>query len=54
MEIIIAKKSGFCPGVQRAVDTAKKIYGKNVAIFGEIIHNEKVVDEIAALGTKTV
>ena len=54
MEIIIAKKSGFCPGVQRAVDTAKEIYGKNVAIFGEIIHNEKVVDEIAALGTKTV
>lgn len=25
-----------------------------MAIFGEIIHNEKVVDEIAALGTKTV
>ena len=54
MDIIIAKKSGFCPGVQRAVDTAKEIYGENVGILGEIIHNEKVVDEIAALGTKTV
>lgn len=54
MEVIIAKNSGFCPGVKRAVDTAKEIYGENVGILGEIIHNETVVAEISASGTKTV
>ena len=54
MKVILAKNSGFCPGVKRAVDTAKKIYGENVCILGEIIHNENVTDEIKKLGTKIV
>lgn len=54
MEVYIAKNSGFCVGVKRAVDEAKRTYGKNVAILGEIIHNAAVVEDIARLGTKTV
>ena len=54
MQVIIAKNSGFCSGVKRAVETAKTIAGENVSILGEIIHNERVIAEIAALGTKTV
>ncbi|MBR1677229.1 MAG: bifunctional 4-hydroxy-3-methylbut-2-enyl diphosphate reductase/30S ribosomal protein S1 [Clostridia bacterium] len=54
MEVILAKNSGFCPGVKRAVDTAKSVYGKDVCILGEIIHNKTVTSEIAKLGTITV
>ena len=54
MKAILAKNSGFCRGVKRAVDTAKKIYGKGVYILGEIIHNESVVKQIEDLGTTVI
>ncbi len=54
MKVILAKNSGFCMGVRRAVETAKKIYGQGVYILGEIIHNESVTDEIKRLGTKII
>ena len=54
MKVILAKNSGFCMGVRRAVETAKIIYGQGVYILGEIIHNESVTDEIKRLGTKII
>ncbi len=54
MELIIGKYSGFCKGVSRAVDTAKKICGENVYILGELIHNKDVVDSILLTGTKVI
>ena len=54
MEVILAKNSGFCSGVQKAVDTAESIYGDNVYILGELIHNSTVTKKIESLGTKTV
>ncbi len=54
MEIIIAKNGGFCHGVKKAVDTAMNIPAENTYIYGEIIHNPQVVDEITARGIKTV
>lgn len=54
MEVIISKNNGFCKGVSRAVETAKKVFGDNVYILGELIHNEQVVDQIKALGTHIV
>ncbi|MBQ7642287.1 MAG: 4-hydroxy-3-methylbut-2-enyl diphosphate reductase, partial [Clostridia bacterium] len=54
MKVVLAKNDGFCPGVRRAVDTAKKVCGEGVYILGEIIHNEGVVKEIEATGTKTI
>lgn len=57
-QIQLAKHSGFCYGVKRAVDTVKKLKlenpDKNVCIYGELIHNSHVIDELADLGIKTI
>ena len=54
MEVVVAKSGGFCRGVQRAVDTALAIDPKNTYIYGEIIHNREVVEDIARRGIVTV
>jgi 4-hydroxy-3-methylbut-2-enyl diphosphate reductase len=54
MKVVLAKSSGFCMGVKRAVDTAKTVYGKDVYILGEIIHNQTVVSDIKKLGTTII
>ena len=54
MEFVIAKSGGFCRGVQKAVDTAMSIDPQNTYIYGEIIHNKDVVNEITSRGIKTV
>ena len=54
MQVYIAKNSGFCKGVKKAVETAHKICGKGVYILGELIHNESVIKEIENTGTVTV
>ncbi|MBR2341460.1 MAG: bifunctional 4-hydroxy-3-methylbut-2-enyl diphosphate reductase/30S ribosomal protein S1 [Clostridia bacterium] len=54
MEIIVAKSGGFCQGVKKAVDTAMTITPENTYIFGEIIHNPEVVEEITKRGIVTV
>ena len=54
MKVVLAKSSGFCMGVKRAVDTAKTVYGDGVYILGEIIHNDTVVSDIKKLGTTTI
>ncbi len=53
-EIIIAENTGFCMGVKKAVETAKKICGNGVYILGELIHNETVTKEILSTGTKII
>lgn len=56
--IKLAKFAGFCYGVKRAVDTAKKLKSenpnKNVFILGELIHNTDVINELESLGIKTI
>lgn len=56
--IKLAKFAGFCYGVKRAVDTAKKLKAdnpdKNVYILGELIHNTDVINELESLGIKTI
>ena len=54
MKVVLAKNSGFCMGVRRAVDAAKKTFGEGVYILGEIIHNESVTNEIKKLGTRII
>ncbi|MCQ2744460.1 MAG: 4-hydroxy-3-methylbut-2-enyl diphosphate reductase [bacterium] len=56
--IKLAKFAGFCYGVKRAVDTAKKLKSenpnKNVYILGELIHNTDVINELEKLGINTI
>jgi 4-hydroxy-3-methylbut-2-enyl diphosphate reductase len=56
--IKLAKHAGFCYGVKRAVETVKKLKSENpdreVFVLGELIHNTDVINELEALGIKTL
>lgn len=56
--ITLAKYAGFCYGVKRAVETAKKLKAENtdtpVSVLGELIHNTEVIKELEKLGIKTL
>ena len=54
MEIFIAKHSGFCKGVENAVNTALGLETDNAYVLGEIIHNADVVKAIKEKGLKVV
>ena len=56
MEVILAKTSGFCFGVRRAVDTVYEQTEKNDKIYtyGPIIHNEEVVKDLEDKGVKVL
>ena len=52
MRVIVARNAGFCFGVRRAVDLARtevKTRGR-VYTWGKLIHNEAVVQSLAAEG----
>lgn len=54
MSVTVAKSAGFCFGVSRAVNMVNKLIdeGKEVFTLGPIIHNQQMVDELAAKGVK--
>ncbi|MFQ5952992.1 MAG: 4-hydroxy-3-methylbut-2-enyl diphosphate reductase [Candidatus Omnitrophota bacterium] len=56
MEINIAKSSGFCFGVRRAINISKALAGskKNVYVMGDIVHNTFVVRELSEKGIKKI
>ena len=55
MGVILAKTAGFCYGVERAVELAKRTAaGGGCVMLGSIIHNAAVVQELEALGARTV
>lgn len=55
MEIIIGKTSGFCKGVEHTVREANKVLEKEkVYCLGEIVHNERVVNDLKNLGMITI
>jgi 4-hydroxy-3-methylbut-2-enyl diphosphate reductase len=56
MKIVLAKKRGFCPGVQRAIDMARSSLENYDVVYslGEIIHNRQVVSELTNQGLKIV
>ena len=56
MRIEIADKAGFCFGVKRAInlaETAAEKYGE-VFTLGELIHNERAIEELEAKGIHAV
>ena len=56
MKILLAKNSGFCFGVRRAVEMAEQCAAEcgTVYTYGNIIHNEEVVRELAQKGVHSV
>lgn len=56
MEIIIGKTAGFCYGVERAVNEAKKEINNNKEVYclGEIVHNKNVVKNLEEQGIKFI
>ena len=56
MEVIVAKSAGFCFGVQRAVDTvySEVESGKKIYTLGPIIHNDRVVSDLADKGVTVI
>ncbi|MDE6606035.1 MAG: 4-hydroxy-3-methylbut-2-enyl diphosphate reductase [Clostridia bacterium] len=53
MSVTVAKNSGFCQGVKKAVDVAMNI-DTPAYVYGELIHNEVVLDKLRARGVVTV
>lgn len=57
MEVILGKTAGFCYGVKRAVDEAKKeleLEKKEVYCLGKIVHNENVVENLKKKGLRVI
>jgi len=56
VKVIIAKDAGYCFGVRDAVDMAYDIAKKEgeVYMLGDIVHNEKVVNDLSNAGAKVV
>lgn len=56
MVVEIDKQSGFCFGVQNAVEIAEKALKKGEKVFslGSIVHNDKEVDRLSSLGLVSI
>ena len=56
MKIIVAKDAGYCFGVRDAVNMAYDATEKfgSVYMLGDIVHNERVVKDLANAGAKVV
>lgn len=54
MRVIVAKDSGFCLGVRKAVETALSIPTENTFVLGELIHNSEVTARLSERGIRTV
>ena len=52
--IEVAKHSGFCFGVRRAIDIAKEVALKNGSqttyVHGQLVHNERVIEDLGKQG----
>jgi len=56
MVVEIDKQSGFCFGVQNAVEIAEKALAKGEKVFslGPIVHNDKEVERLSKLGLVSI
>lgn len=56
MKVAVAKSSGFCFGVRRAIDMGLNLAGKKerVRVLGDIVHNSFVVKKLSEKGVKKI
>jgi (E)-4-hydroxy-3-methyl-but-2-enyl pyrophosphate reductase len=55
-EVRIAHRTGFCYGVREAIDRAKEsaAAGKLTHTLGQVVHNEGVIQQLQAIGVRSV
>ena len=55
MKVELARSAGFCYGVRRAVEMAERLAAaRGGAILGDLIHNDRVISELKALGMRQI
>ncbi|KXG76856.1 bifunctional 4-hydroxy-3-methylbut-2-enyl diphosphate reductase/30S ribosomal protein S1 [Thermotalea metallivorans] len=58
MEIIIAKKAGFCFGVKEAMNkafaAANQIKDRPIYTYGPLIHNSQTIDKLESMGIRSI
>jgi len=56
VKVFLAQSAGFCYGVERAVELAKKTAAESgcCVMLGDLIHNARVVAELEALGVRKI
>ena len=58
MEISVAKHAGFCFGVKKAIEiaeeTAEENKDKKTYVYGQLVHNERVIDDLQKKGIEFV
>lgn len=55
-DVVITRRTGFCYGVREAIDYARTAAaaGKQTHTLGQVVHNEGVIEQLAAQGIRTV
>ncbi len=58
MEVVVAQSGGFCWGVERAIDMARKVAEENpslkVGTYGPLVHNDEALKPLRDLGVTAV
>ena len=57
LRVVLAQPRGFCAGVERAIDiveAALRKFGPPVYVRHEIVHNQRVVENLKAKGVRFV
>ena len=56
MEVLLARENGFCFGVKKAVELTEAAAesGKPVFNLGQVVHNPKISERLAARGVKVI
>ena len=57
MRILLASPRGFCAGVNMAIECLEeciRVFGSQIYVYHEIVHNRHVVDRFSNLGVKFV
>src|SRR5688500_20121217 len=56
MEVLLAREKGFCFGVKKAVELTEAAAetGRTVHNLGQVVHNPKISERLAARGGKVI
>jgi 4-hydroxy-3-methylbut-2-enyl diphosphate reductase len=56
MEVLLARENGFCFGVKKAVELTEAAAesGKSVFNLGQVVHNPRISERLAARGVKVI